>query len=397
MQKKKKFKGFFPSQTDKLLVIVPILMFVFGTFMILSAEMGSRVGELSIVSSVLIRQSIFGIVGMFLMWYCATRIRLTNLRMNFAWFGYWALLGLLLLCRLFPAANGAYAWIRFGSFTIQPAEAAKVYVMILAAKFLGRNNGQFNLRNFGYYWACVVGYCFVILVIQHDLGSAVVLFGIAFVMALIPSYKELYVWQKRMLIFLLAGIGAAIFALSPIGTALFRKFEGNYMAGRFLAAADPFAYQYDTGYHVIMGMVSFATGGWFGLGYTESIHKYMNFPNPSTDFILPVIVEELGVVFGLLPILVGYIILFYKLIKHSLECDSVTSKMIFLGTFTYLAMHFVLNIGGVTGLIPLTGVPLLLISSGGSSLVITMMAIGICEGEIIKYKKDKNENSSRQV
>ena len=152
MQKKKKFKGFFPSQTDKLLVIVPILMYVFGTFMILSAEMGSRVGELSIVSSVLIRQSIFGIVGMFLMWYCATRIRLTNLRMNFAWFGYWALLGLLLLCRLFPAANGAYAWIRFGSFTIQPAEAAKVYVMILAAKFLGRNNGQFNLRNFGYYW-----------------------------------------------------------------------------------------------------------------------------------------------------------------------------------------------------------------------------------------------------
>ena len=397
MQKKKKFRGLFPYHTDKLLVIVTILMYLFGTLMIISAEMGSSVGDASIVSSVVIRQAIFGVVGFFLMWFCATQIRLPQLKMQLVWAGYWILLGLLLVCRLFPAANGAYAWLRFGSFTIQPAEAAKVYVMILAAKFLGRNNGQNNLRNFGYYWACVGGYFLTILVIQHDLGSAVVLFGIAFVMALIPSYKEIYVWQGRMLGLLAIGIIGVVFALSPIGTALFRKLEGNYMAGRFLAAADPFAYQYDTGYHVIMGMVSFATGGWFGLGYGQSIHKYMNFPNPSTDFILPVIVEELGVVFGLLPILTGYIILFWRLIKHSMDCNEVTSKMIFLGTFTYLAMHFVLNIGGVTGLIPLTGVPLLLISSGGSSLVITMMAIGICEGEIIRYKKIEDENSSGQI
>ena len=397
MKKKKKFKGFFPKETDKLLVIVPILMLIFGTLMILSAEMGSAVGDVSIVSSVLIRQGIFGLFGLFLMWYCATQIRLVNLRTNFAWAGYWILLGILLACRLFPPVNGAYAWLRFGSFTIQPAEAAKVYIMILAAKFLGRNNGQFNLRNFGYFWACVAGYVFVIFVIQHDLGSSVVLLGIAFVMALIPPYKELYVWQKRMLMILMVGIVLVAIALSPIGTAIFTKLEGNYMAGRFLAAANPFAYQYDTGYHVIMGMVSFATGGWFGLGYGQSIHKYMNFPNPSTDFILPVIVEELGVILGLLPILVGYIVIFWKLIKYSLATNEITSKMVFLGTFTYLAMHFVLNIGGVTGLIPLTGVPLLLISSGGSSLVITMMAIGICEGEIIKYKKDKNENSSGQI
>ena len=112
----------------------------------------------------------------------------------------------------------------------------------------------------------------------------------------------------------------------------------------------------------------------------------MNFPNPSTDFILPVIVEELGLVFGLIPILIGYGFIMVPLIQHSLKCKQIRTKIVLVSTFFYFASHFILNVGGVSGLIPLTGVPLLLISSGGSSLISCMSALGLAESEIIYYR-----------
>ena len=136
-----------------------------------------------------------------------------------------------------------------------------------------------------------------------------------------------------------------------------------------------------------MGLVSFATGGLFGVGYGQSIHKYMNFPNPTTDFILPIIVEEMGIIWGFLPIMICYSIIFFKLIRYSYKSPTLSGKIVLVGTFAYLFIHFVLNIGGVSGIIPLTGVPLLFVSSGGSSLVASLTAIGLSEAEIIKCRR----------
>ena len=144
-----------------------------------------------------------------------------------------------------------------------------------------------------------------------------------------------------------------------------------------------------------MSLVSFATGGLFGLGYGRSIHKYMNFPNPSNDFILPVIVEELGLVFGFIPVVVLYGMILIPLVRYTFKSVNTRERMTFVGVFMYFVLHFVLNVGGVSGLIPLTGVPLLLLSSGGSSTVASMIAIGIAEAEIIRYRKRVYANNSR--
>ena len=112
----------------------------------------------------------------------------------------------------------------------------------------------------------------------------------------------------------------------------------------------------------------------------------MNFPNPSTDFILPVIVEEGGILMFIV-ILLLYLGLIIPMVHKSKKTSDIYSKIVFSGFIFYFVSHFILNVGGVTGLIPLTGVPLLLLSGGGSSLVACFGVIGSCQMEIIRGKK----------
>ena len=113
----------------------------------------------------------------------------------------------------------------------------------------------------------------------------------------------------------------------------------------------------------------------------------MNFPNPSSDFIFAVIMEELGVVFGLLPLIILYFMILKPLVSYSLKVNDSQSRMIIVGSFMYFILHIIFNIGGVSGLIPLTGVPLLIVSSGGSSLWASMMSLGFAQSEIIRYER----------
>lgn len=363
-----------------------LFLVAFGSVMIMSAEMGEFAGQIGVIAKTARRQLMFIAFGIFLMIFLS-KINLMAFRIEIYWIFYFLFLILLLVTRISGSTNGAYAWIRLGPISVQPSEFAKVFIMVFGTKLLSKNEGKNNLLNFKKFTGAAFVYFVIILLYQKDLGSAVVLAGICFIIAMLPPYKELNNIHFYMIISIILILILVAIMMSPVVNNFLMNHSSNYMIGRFLAAANPFAFQYDTGYHLIMGLVSFATGGLFGLGYGQSIHKYMNFPNPSNDFILPVIVEEMGVVFGLLPILLCYGIIFYRLIKHSMETPYLSCKMILSGTFAYLAIHFVLNVGGVSGLVPLTGVPLLLISSGGSSLAAAMAAIGVCESEIIRYRK----------
>lgn len=389
MSKKKKRFVVFPAYSDRLVLIGTMFLALFGCFMIASAEMGSSAGNYSIIISSVVRQSAFVLLGTIAMIIFSRRSVFAFNEHFIIDIGFWVVLGLLLMTRLFGSVGGAYAWIRFGSYSIQPSEFAKVYVIVAYAKLLGRDYGpETNKKNFIKLLGASIIYAVIIAVYQKDFGSAIVLFGISYVLLMIVSRKEFRVYQFRMLIILFAVIGLALFLLSPVGTSILENF-GGYKVGRFLSSADPFKYQYDSGYHLVMSLVSFATGGLFGLGYGKSIHKYMNFPNPSNDFILPVIVEEMGLVFGFIPILIMYGMVLVPLARYALKTTNIREKIVFVGTLMYFVLHFALNVGGVSGLIPLTGVPLLLLSSGGSSTLASMMAIGIAESEIVRYRKNK--------
>lgn len=396
VKKKRKRFSLFPAFCDKGLIICTFILIIYSSFMIASAAQGEAAGETSVITNTFIRQLLFFVLGIVAMIFL-TRSRAFDIFTKHEYdLIYWLVLLLLLSTRLFGETNGAYGWIRLGPLSLQPSEFAKIFILMYGAKVLGFKSEfpEKNIKNLKNYIARSFIFFFVILFVQHDLGSAVVLAGIVFIILLVPTYKEfdtLHFWMFAIIGLIILGI---VVMMLPATNQFLSKFSNHYQIARFLAADNPFAYQYDSGYHLIMGLVSFATGGWFGLGYTNSIHKYMNFPNPTTDFILPVIVEEMGIVFGLLPILALYTIICVKLIRYSFKVELVSSKMILVGTFAYLFIHFVLNVGGVSGLIPLTGVPLLLVSSGGSSLVATMCAIGLCEGEIIRYKREQYVKSN---
>lgn len=398
MKYPKKYTTFL-NRSDRLIYLSAIVLSIFGFAMIISAEMGEASADLSIISKSSSRQIAYLLLGIICLFLFSLDFTIKKLKKT-VFAGYLVVLILLVATRFFEPVGGAYGWIRIGGLSFQPSELAKLYTILLAANMFSNDLNIDHKKNFWRYVELIAIYVAIIFILQNDLGSALVVAAIAYVCILISPIKKIQHYQNRMIIGLILILVAFVLVLTPIGTKALEHIDGSYQIRRFLASADPFAYEYDSGYHLIMSLVSFATGGLFGLGYGKSIHKFMNFPNPSTDFILPVIVEEMGVVFGLLPILLFYFIILIKLIYHSIKDPYSSGKIIFVGTFMYFVCHFVLNVGGVSGLIPLTGVPLLLISSGGTSLVCCLIALGICENEIMRYKeylKNQNENNSRQI
>lgn len=381
---------------NKFITFSAMALVIFGSLMIASAEMGNSVGDTNYLTGVIVKQIICAVIGV-ACYFIFMHVRIYKKTYRLYYVIYVGILLSLIACRAFGSTNGAYAWIRLGSFgTIQPSEFAKVFIILFGAKMLGTNHKERNKNNFIIVAVAAGLYFVTIAFFQHDFGSGVVLFAISYCILMIPPYRELKKWQNIMTLGVFGALGLMVIALSPPVTEFLKKFSDNYMVGRFLAAADPFLYRYDNGYHVIMALVSFANGGLFGLGYGNSIHKYMNFPNPSDDFILPVIVEELGLI-GFAGFVIAYCFLLVPLVRASFKTKYISSKMVLLGVFIYFIVHFILNVGGVSAFIPLTGVPLLLISSGGSSLLASMMGLGFAQCELIRNEKAQDESDSREV
>ncbi|MDD6369281.1 FtsW/RodA/SpoVE family cell cycle protein, partial [Galactobacillus timonensis] len=183
------------------------------------------------------------------------------------------------------------------------------------------------------------------------------------------------------------GIAGIIYLLTPAGIQLVEMLPiADYQKNRFISAFNPFADQYDTGYQLINGLISFASGGWRGLGFGNSVRKYTSFPAANTDFILAIVVEEMGMI-GFLLIFIPYLIILCRLFHYALHMKSEKGRIILIGTAMYLLIHCLFNIGGVTAMIPLTGVPLLMISSGGSSTLAFMVSIGLAQAVISQYRK----------
>ena len=389
MKKKKQ------NYRDRNITLAMVGLMVFGLVMIASAEMGNASGDTSVIVEVIVRQAVYLAFGMF--WYLfMSRIRVLRFKTFMYSLGILFFGGLLLVTRLFGSSGGAYAWIRFGSASVQPAEFAKAFIILLYAKTFSQKykTDEAARANFRKMLMVMLAYTIIILLWQSDLGTAVILFGMSYLMLMIVQDRAIKKYKRIMSFIMFMGIGLIVFLLSPIGTEFLENLPiSNYMISRFISSANPFADQYDTGYHLIMSLVSFATGGLFGVGYGKSVHKYMNFPNPSSDFILPVIVEELGM-FGLAIIVILYGTIFVRLAKYAThKLADQRAQITFLGTFMYFALHMILNVGGVTGLIPLTGIPLLIVSSGGSAAAASMIALGASQSEIIRIRMLEEENA----
>ena len=137
---------------------------------------------------------------------------------------------------------------------------------------------------------------------------------------------------------------------------------------------------------MVNSLVAFVKGKWIGVGLGKSLQKYGYLPAAKTDFILAITVEETGIA-GFFVILACYLTLIVRLFAHSIRVLDEKSRMVLAGVALYLLLHFILNVGGVTAFIPLTGVPLLLVSQGGSSTMAVMFALGIAQNIIARSRQ----------
>lgn len=194
--------------------------------------------------------------------------------------------------------------------------------------------------------------------------------------------------QKRVTVLLAAGAIALVglFGVTDIGTDLLAQTPLAHIATRIVNAKNPYSDIYGTGYQPANSLYGIADSHVIGKGFGNSSRKYGYLTQADNDYILAVTIEETGIL-GFAFIIFLYGVIEYRLIYYALRTQDTVKKMILIGTGTYLFLHFALNVGGVGALIPMTGIPLLFISSGGSSLLAVSFALGLCQQMISKIRE----------
>ncbi len=385
---KRKFSLFMPKGYNKYIHSAMILLSFFGSLMVISANINHNSTPMSL-AIVAVRQLGFFVIGYLAMVILARYWSWDFIKKHMTSIAIFTIV-LLIIPLFFPSRSGAWAWIEIPGInaTIQPSEFAKITMIAILAVFLGDIRSKRvtlpEMTTTPLMFA--ISAILIVVVFQRDLGSAVILFALAWILVLIPSAPQLRKSQWTMMIIFILGVFLLLFLISKPGIIIIESLGlPEYMVNRFRAMADPFADTRNIGYQLYNSLVAFVKGNWMGVGFGNSIQKFGYLPVAQSDYILAIIVEETGFI-GFLSVFIGYTVLIGHLIIQSLTVRSERGKMVLFGTALYLLLHFILNVGGVTSLIPLTGVPLLLISAGGSSQVAIMMALGICQNIIATEK-----------
>jgi len=386
MMKRQKFSIQLPKGRDKGIHIAMFGLMAIGLVMSGSSAMTSDVVLYTLLITWL-KQAFFLVLGYLGYVWLAKHFSMAFVRRHF-----FAIMIIALFFAILPLGfeevNGARAWIQipipFMPMTIQPSEFIKMICILILVVYLGdvkkQNPSLGELLKMPLFF--IIGILVIIVIFQSDLGSGVVLLGMSVLVFMVASQPKLRPWQWlsfSLMILALVGVG---FLLTPQGLAILRSLGlPDYMVNRFENTIDPFINRYGTGYQLVSSLMAFVKGNWSGVGFGKSLQKYGYLPAAQTDFILAVIAEETGFLFVLL---VCGLTLFMaiKLMIHATRAQDDATRMILSGVAYYLLLHFILNVGGVTALLPLTGVPLLLISSGGSSTLSIMFALGIAQRQI---------------
>lgn len=396
-QKKRSFKFslMMPYGYNKMIHVCVLLLGLFGVIMVTSASMTKETAtQSSVLWVTLIKEIIFFIASYILMTMMARNFRLR-------WFRRYAFqIGcitavVLLIPAFFAGVGGAKAWIPIplgpASFSIQPSEFAKIIVVLLFASYCSDvHNPKYSAWDIlkvpvGF----LILYVGIIVVIQSDLGSALVMMGMAFMCLMVSSHPAIAKVRRIVCVVLVVGVVAGIWLMTPSGLSFLKSlsFLPEHYYKRFSLVANPFLDRYETGFQLIVGMLAFARGGLTGVGFGQSLLKYRNLTAAQTDMILAITVEEMGFLFGFLPILIGYSLIIFQNIKAAFSMRYERDKIVLVGAASYLIMHFILNVGGVSAVIPLTGVPLLFISYGGTSLMSIFIMMGIAQAIISNHQK----------
>jgi cell division protein FtsW len=259
-------------------------------------------------------------------------------------------------------SHNTHRWFRVGAFSFQPSELAKPVLILFLAYFLeGRTKTMDDWRNTLAPAAAPVVVLLGLIVLQPDLGTAIACAGIAACI--------LYVAGMRLRYF-----GYAFSAsLVPL---YFLIFHVSFRRDRILAFMNPYAERQKAGFHLIQSLIAVATGGITGTGLMEGKQKLFYLPEPHTDFIFAVTAEELGLV-GALFVVTLFAIFLWRGMRASWRTEEVFGRYLAVGITSMVVLQAFINISVVLGMMPTKGIPLPLVSYGGSSLFVTLACVGV--------------------
>lgn len=373
----------FFSKLDKPLLIVTTFFFIFGLIMILSASsMESYMRYDYSPYHYFVRELLFLIIGIFAFFFI-TIFPTKNYKKIDVFLMIIILLSLVGLLMYGHVANGAVGWYKIGPITIQPSEFAKLAIIIYLASYYEKNKDKMDIQ-----WNIIKPLLFIVIIvalvaIQPDMGTALIITLITLIVFYgVPISKQNRKMFNKIFI---GGILIVALVLITYGGKLLQ----SYQLERFNFIDPCSRYQEDSGYQLCNSFIAFKNGGVGGQGLGASTQKYLYLPESYTDFIFPIIVEEWGLIVGII-ILIGYIFILFRIIKIARRANNLKNSLICYGVFAYLLTHIMINLGGVMGLIPLTGVPLPFLSYGGSYAICLMISLGLVQRVAIEsYKKVK--------
>lgn len=370
---------------DKPLLIVTVLLFIFGLIMVFSASnVTAYMSQAVSPYNYFMKQSIFLVIGLFL--------SLVMIRFNTKSYGMfsWGLLliaitALISLLIVGSAKNQALSWYDLGFFSIQPSEFVKVITIVFLAHYYDKNQKKLTSWGKSLFPIGICGLVAGLIFAQPDLGTTIIyatMVGILFLA--VPISKEI----KFKTFFSVIGLivfGVIVLLGSGKGVLLERQLE------RF-DFSKPCDKILSNGNQVCNCYIAINNGGLTGVGLGNSTQKYLYLPEPYTDFIFAIIVEELGIITGVAIILL-YIVILFRILIIGRRSPTNRGATLCYGVATYIFLHIAINLLGIMGLIPMTGVPLPFMSYGGSFTICLIAALTIVqrvsvENGILKEKSE---------
>ena len=308
-------------------------------------------------------QSIFLIIGYIIMYIISKYPYQNYKKLSNIIFGIcFTMLVLVLIPGIGTVRNGSRSWFGIGGLGIQPSEFTKLSLIIFTAKYL--DNNEKSLRNIKKGVFPILGILFLVfalIMLEPDFGT-----GVIIVMTIITL---LFVSGVKMNFFIKIGL------LGLLGVVIL-IIIAPYRLQRILSFLNPWSDPLGSGFQIIQSLYAIGPGGLLGLGLGNSIQKHFYLPEPQTDFIFSIISEEFGFM-GVLIVSTLFILIIISGFKISISCEDKFGKYLAFGITFGLSFQTLLNLMVVTGLIPVTGVTLPFLSYGGSSLIISLISIGI--------------------
>lgn len=380
------------SKMDIPLFIMVVLYVALGLVMIYSASNITAVVRYGYQPyHFFIRQAIFVLVSFFIGFLIVLRFPTRNYG-ALAWPLVFLLIGsLALLFVKGKIAGGAISWFDLKYFKVQPSEFAKSILVIFMAIYYNKLHYK-KVKNINAYFvplgfaAIIIGLVFM----QPDLGSAAIIAGIVFL-----TFISIPVVQNNIMKFIkIIAIGCILAMVAFLYSG--NDFLSSIQKGRLNFRNPCSRYTETTGYQVCNGFIAINNGGLFGVGLGNSTQKYLYLPESHTDFIFPIIVEELGLVTGIV-IILGYAYILARILKIAKSSENLRCSILAYGTFWYFTLHILVNLLGVLALIPLTGVPLPFLSYGGSFTVNAIIMIFVVERVNIENKINKTKREIKAL